>query len=118
MVNQKEVYKFSKEFERILIEAIDDGLNLLGETVGTVLLMMIRERHNIEKDEIPRKIKEFSSALRSILGNGGGKFVEKIIVTCLFSRLGLGTPKGEREFHEYILDAYRKTSRSLKMAKN
>lgn len=98
-----------EEFEKILAEAIDDGLNLLGETVKAVLLHLIKERYNIEEHEIPKKIREFSSALRSILGREGGKTIERAIVKCLYSKLGLGTPEDTKDLHEYIFEAYRKT---------
>ncbi|MEM1531131.1 MAG: hypothetical protein QXH19_02810 [Candidatus Bathyarchaeia archaeon] len=96
------------EFERIMVEAVDDGLNILGETVKATLLLLIKEQFHIDKHEIPKKPKEFSLALKSILGNGGEKFVENLIVRNLYAKLGLGTPEVNREFHEYIFEARRK----------
>ncbi|MEM2272592.1 MAG: hypothetical protein QXX56_00040 [Candidatus Bathyarchaeia archaeon] len=113
-INCEDDYKWPEEFERILINAVDDGLNLLGETVKAVLLLLIKERYKIEKHEIPKKPGEFSSALRSILGNEGGRFIEKVIVKCLYSRLGLGIPEGNKELHEYMLEAYRKIRNNLR----
>lgn len=99
-----------EEFDRIVVEAVDDGLNVLGENVKATLLLLIRERFHLERHEIPEKPKEFSSALRSILGSGGGKFVESLIVRSLYAKLGLGHPEANKEFHEYIFEARRKTA--------
>lgn len=97
-----------EEFDKIVIEAVDDGLNILGETVKATLLLLVKERFHIEKYEIPEKPREFSLALRSILGNSGGKFIENLIVRSLYAKMGLGPPELNREFHEYILEARRK----------
>ncbi|MBS7641091.1 MAG: hypothetical protein QXJ19_01030 [Candidatus Bathyarchaeia archaeon] len=99
-----------EKFKKILAEAVNEGLNLLGETVKAVLLHLIKERYNIEEHEIPKKIREFSLALRSILGREGGKTIERAIVKCLYSKLGLGTPEDIKELYEHISEAYRKTS--------
>jgi len=93
-----------------MLEAVDEGLNSLGETVKATLLMLIRERFKIERNEIPYKPREFSIALRSILGNYGGKFIENLIIRCLYAKLGLGQPSSDKEFHEHILEARRKIS--------
>ncbi|MEM2341925.1 MAG: hypothetical protein QXX94_00530 [Candidatus Bathyarchaeia archaeon] len=98
------------EFGRIVVEAVDDGLSVFGETVKATLLLLIKERFHIDNHEISEKPKEFSSALRSILGNGGGKFVENLIVRNLYAKLGLGAPEVNKEFHEYIFEARRKTT--------
>jgi len=98
----------SEEFERVLIEAVDDGLSILGESVRVVLLTLIRERFHIGEHEIPKKPNEFSLALRSILGESGGRFIENLIVRSLYAKLGLGPPEDRKEFHEYILEARRK----------
>ncbi|MEM1582330.1 MAG: hypothetical protein QXK89_07470 [Candidatus Bathyarchaeia archaeon] len=98
----------SEGFKRIMIEAVDEGLNFLGEIVKTTLLLLIKERFHIEKHEIPDKPNEFALALKSILGDDGGKFIGDLIVRCLYSKLGLGIPEGNREFYEYIYEARRK----------
>lgn len=98
-----------KDFEELIIEAIDDALSVLGESAKAALLLMIKNRFHIEKHEIPKKIKEFSSALKCILGDSGRKIVERLIARSLYSKIGLGTPpEDSRELYEHIIEARKK----------
>lgn len=62
--------KVNEAFGQILLEAIDDALLSLGESVNVSLYFHIENRFRIKRLEIPGHIGDFSDALDKIFGLG------------------------------------------------
>jgi hypothetical protein len=72
-------------FEELLLEAIDDGLSLLGESGKQVVYCHLEKNFKIKRQDIPHKIEEFTDAIERIFGTGA-KILEINIMQCLFKR--------------------------------
>ena len=110
---KNEVEKKTMSFEVLLLEAIDEGLSLLGESAKQVVYFHLEKNFKINRQDIPYKIKEFTDAIEKIFGNGA-KILEIHIIKCLFKKVGSTFkhhPKQTNlEFTEYIA--------AVKLAKN
>ena len=100
-----EVEKKTMSFEELLLEAIDEGLSLLGESSKQAIYFDLEKNFKINRQDIPHKIEEFTDAIERIFGNGA-KILEIRIMKCLFKKVGYTFkhyPKSESlTFTEYI----------------
>lgn len=79
-----------EDFDGILIEAIDEALSSLGEDVKKSIYFHLGDLFKIERQEIPVRLNDFSSALEKIFGLGARhleimfmkRLHEKVKVTC------------------------------------
>jgi hypothetical protein len=62
-------------FETAIIDAIDEVFTTLGENVKRVIYIFLENNYGIKKEQIPRKIEDFSTAIESIFGDAA-KLVE------------------------------------------
>jgi len=69
-------------FNRLLLEAIDETLSCLGENSKTATYIRLETTFKIKKKEIPNKIDDFSGALESLFGLGA-----KVLEIMLMKRL-------------------------------
>ncbi len=60
---------FESGSNKIVLEAVDETLNSLGEIVAKVVYSQLRERYYLEKEEIPSAIEEFEYAIEEMLGH-------------------------------------------------
>jgi hypothetical protein len=98
-----------KEFDELLLEAVDEGLSVLGESSKQAIYFHLAISFNIKKEEIPEKIEIFADAIEKIFGLGA-KFLEISIMKRLFEKLGRSFKWRRREdftFIEYIAAAKR-----------
>jgi hypothetical protein len=97
------------EFEKVLLEAIDDGLSALGESVKQAIYYHLERSFNIKKEEIPTRMIAFTQAVENIFGVGAN-FIEILIMRKLYEKVD-GTFKwNESEgfgFPEYVTKAKR-----------
>jgi hypothetical protein len=110
--------KLSKEnktetFEQILLEAVDEVLLSLGETLKTTILFHLEENFKVRHSDIPSRIADFADALEIIVGRGA-KLLEIMIMENLNAKIGVTckwsydeSPSGkqlvpELTFQEYI----------------
>ena len=93
-----------KDFEKIFIEAVDDGLDVLGESGRQMIFFHLENSHSIKRHEIPKKPEAFAAGLEKIFG-AGASVLEKLIVKSLYSKLGLKyEDKKSRPFADYVKD--------------
>ena len=59
-----------KNFDQLLLDAIDEGLSALGEAGKASIYIHLEGSFNIRKQEIPNKLDDFSNALQRIFGLG------------------------------------------------
>jgi len=88
-------------FDRILLQAIDEGLHVFGESTRHVIYYHIASKHRIERERIPERLEAFHEALKGMLGEGS-KVVEKQIAKSMYSMLDLKF----REYDEWTLVDY------------
>jgi len=74
--------------EKILLEAVDEGLLVPGEIVRAAIYERIERSYQLRREEIPEKVETFHRALQELLG-AGGKVMEKLIAKSLYRRLKL-----------------------------
>jgi hypothetical protein len=58
------------DFDNVLLEAIDDALVSLGESVKTAVYFYLEKSFHLAREEIPERISEFSAALEQIFRIG------------------------------------------------
>ncbi|MEM4713107.1 MAG: hypothetical protein QXQ61_00995, partial [Candidatus Bathyarchaeia archaeon] len=74
--------------ERALIEAVDEGLLMLGESGREAVYFHLQNLYGVKKEEIPVKLEEFADGLRKIFGLGAA-VIEKAIIESLYDKIGM-----------------------------
>jgi hypothetical protein len=74
--------------EKILLEAVDEGLLVPGEIVRAAIYERLERSYQIKRGEIPEKLETFHLALEDLLDKSG-KVMEKLIAKSLYRRLEL-----------------------------
>ena len=91
-----------KDFDKLFIEAVDEGLDVLGESGRHMIFFHLEKSYSIKRHEIPKKPEAFAAGLEKIFG-AGASVLEKLIVKSLYSKLGLKyEDKEERPFADYV----------------
>ncbi len=83
-----------KNFKGIVLQAVDEGLMVLGNTVRHALYYHAERIYHVKREEVPDRLAAFHEALSSLLG-AGARIVERCIAQNLYNKLGL-----EFEEHE------------------
>ena len=93
-----------REFEKLLLEAVEEGLSSLGEASKQAIYFHLEKRFNIKKKEIPYKIETFVESIEKIFGLGAN-FLEIFIMKRLHEKIG-GSFKWQEStefaFTEYV----------------
>ena len=82
------------DFEKLLLEAVDEGLASLGESSKQAIYFHLERSFNVKKKEVPHKIETFAKAIEKIFGLGAN-FLEILIAKKLYEKVG-----GVFEWHE------------------
>jgi hypothetical protein len=93
-----------RDFEKILIEAVDEGLSSLGESSKKAVYFHLDKNFNIKKQEIPEKIEAFAGAVENIFGFGAN-FLEIAIMRQLHAKVSQGAKwhiSKDLTFTEYV----------------
>jgi hypothetical protein len=77
-----------RDFEELLLEAVDEGLGSIGESSKQAIYFHLEKSYNIKKQEIPSKIEAFILALEKIFGIGAN-FLEALILKGLYEKTGV-----------------------------
>ena len=94
----------NRSFEKLLLEAVDEGLSSLGDSATNAIYFHLENTFNISKQDIPYKIEEFADAIEKIFGLGA-KFLEILILKRLYEKVGGIIEYPEHEdlvFTEYV----------------
>jgi hypothetical protein len=83
---QQEHYLSEIEFDRLLLEAVDEALSSIGESSKQAIYFHLEKGFSIKKLEIPRKISEFAAAIEKIFGLGAN-FLEILIMKSLYRKV-------------------------------
>jgi hypothetical protein len=77
----------SSGFGKLLVQAVDEGLCAFGASVREAVYACLEGSFGIRKDDIPRKVDEFSDALESIFGDSA-RLLEIQIMKSLYRKVG------------------------------
>jgi hypothetical protein len=91
-------------FEKALIEAVDEGLACLGESGRKAVYYHVEKLFGIKKWEIPLRVEDFAKALEKIFGPGS-MLIEIQIMKSLYSKIGAHLRWDEKldiSFIEYV----------------
>ncbi len=76
------------EFEELLLDALDQGLSVLGESSKRSIYFHLEKSYGIKRKDIPQKTEEFASAVEKIFGPGA-KYIETLVSKGLREKAGL-----------------------------
>ena len=98
-----------KDFDELLLEAVDEGLSSIGESAKQAIYFHLEKSFNIKKNDIPYKIEDFAAAIEKIFGLGAN-VLEVLIMKLLYEKVGrtvqLHEPK-DFTFTAYVTAAKR-----------
>jgi hypothetical protein len=98
-----------EEFDRLLVEAVDEGLSAIGESSKQAIYYHLETGFRIKRHEILQKIDEFADAIEKIFGLGAN-FLEILIMKFLYEkvkrRVRLQSPR-DFKFTMYVKAARR-----------
>jgi len=80
------IQKKTMNFEEDLLEAIDEGLSLLGESPKQAVYFHLEKTFKMNRLDIPYRIEQFIDAIEKIFGSGA-KILEIQIMKCLFKKV-------------------------------
>ena len=75
-----------KEFNQILVESIDEAFLTLGENAKSLMYFYLDTKFAISKQDIPKRVDDFSNALEQIFGQAALQ-IEILIMKCLNQRV-------------------------------
>jgi len=95
--------KSMKEFEKILLETIDESMaQVFGNTSTEVIYDYLKGNHKLGKETIPENLEIFSSSLEKMFGFGA-ILLEKLVLKKFYTKLGLKYEEKEGyKFLDYI----------------
>ena len=94
----------SEEFNKLLLEAIDEALSSLGEAVKNSIYSHLQNDFKIKRDEIPDRICEFSDILHKIFGLGAGRLEVRCMKNiCEKVKISMSWPEYEWPMSKWIV---------------
>ena len=112
----KEMHELKKEstqrnprFRDLLLEAVDEALSSLGDSVKQAIYFHLEKTFEIKKQDIPNKIEEFTNAIEEIFGLGA-KLLEIRIMKSFYEKDG-HTFKYSPEKDKLMFTEYMKAAR-------
>ena len=92
------------QLDKTIFEAVDDSLTSFGESVKQVVYYQLENSYHVKKQDIPRRIEEFVTAVEGIFGVGA-RLIEMKILETLYARTSGFTyfPEGQDlVFKDYV----------------
>ncbi|UCE15654.1 MAG: hypothetical protein JSV12_07225 [Candidatus Bathyarchaeota archaeon] len=95
----------NRSFEKLLLEAVEEGLSSLGDSAKDVVYFYLEKTCNINRQDIPYRIEEFTDAIENFFG-AGAKVLEIMIMKLLYEKIGhvieYDPEVGDLVFTEYV----------------
>lgn len=94
-------------FDKLLLEAVDEGLSSLGESSKQAIYFHLAKSFNVKRNAIPLEIEAFAEAIEKIFGLGAN-FLEVLIMKRLHEKTGVVFDWNESKkfvFAEYVMAA-------------
>lgn len=102
---------YIEDFNRFLLEAVDDGLSPLGSIAKQAVYIHLKKKFNINKEDIPNRIDEFTTAIEEIFGVGA-QLIEIQVMKSLYGKVRPFCRHFPRQDH-LVFAEYVDTARSL-----
>jgi len=94
-----------ERFRQVLLEAVDEGLLVLGENSRKAIYFHLQNMVSLKKEDIPDRPEALVEGLEKIFG-AGAKAIETFILKSLYRKLGAKyQEKKNSPFEEYLNDA-------------
>jgi hypothetical protein len=77
-----------EKFDTYLLQAIEEGLLVLGEPIKNAIFLTLEFEFSIKKIDLPKKVNEFSAIMHKVIGLGAAR-VESLFITQIISKLGV-----------------------------
>jgi hypothetical protein len=97
-----------KEYADVLLDAIDEAFATLGEASKSAIYLHLQSNFGISKQEIPRRMSDFSNALEEIFGSAAKQLQILIMkylnqkVNASYKWVGPGWLVPELTFEKYV----------------
>jgi len=113
----------SSKFNFLLLEAVDEALSILGESIKKSVYFHLEETYKLDRHDIPIKISKFSDSLEKMFGVGSRyieilvmkQFYPKIQLTCDCQTNSLTQGLSFKEYVELMRKEFSKHSLKTKM---
>jgi hypothetical protein len=76
-----------RDFEKLLLEAVDEGLSSLGQSSKRAIYFHLEEGFKVKREEIPCKVEVFTEAIEKMFGVGAD-YLEVLIMKRLHEKIG------------------------------
>jgi len=76
-----------EEFDRLLLEAVDEALFAMGKSSKQTIYSHIEQAFNIKRRDIPNKLDEFANAIEKLFGLGAN-CLKILIMKSLYEKVG------------------------------
>ena len=97
--------QLDNKFAEILIEAVDHGLSILGESARKSIYFHLEKDHGFKREQFSTNVGILGKGLHTIFG-AGANVIEKMILQNLYSKLGLKfNEKQGFNFSDYVQEA-------------
>lgn len=90
-----------KDFQKTILEAIEEGLSTLGESPKQAILFHLENTFKLRQEEIPKNLTEFKKALEKIFGPGAS-YLERLILERLCDKLNLDFERIKTENSDFL----------------
>jgi len=87
------VPQLTAELKQSLLEAIDEGLTILGESSRDAIYFHLQSMVALKREDVPDNLELFAEGLRRIFGEGA-KVIEQAVVTSVCKKLKINEVKG------------------------
>jgi hypothetical protein len=93
-----------EKFDTYLLQAIEEGLLVLGEPIKNSIFLTLEIEFCIKKVDIPKKINDFSAIIHKIIGLGAFR-LESLFITQLITKLKIDihTPNNEYNLSKWLV---------------
>ena len=87
-------------FDELLCESVEEGLSALGDSAKKVICYHLETTFNLRMQEIPNKTKDFSFAIKALLGQGADCF-QVMILKQLYAKINKGFTLPSDEYLDF-----------------
>jgi hypothetical protein len=91
----------SRDFNKLLLQAIDESFNSLGSTVREAIYFHLKNQFELCYEDIPKRIDRFQQGIEEIFGSGA-RFIEILILKNLCAEVNLPAVFDNAEDLEFI----------------
>ncbi len=92
--------QLEKEFNLILRRIIKESLKSISENLDSVVYYVLSQKYNVEEEQIPDHVAEFSKCLEIIFGKEGKLYIQRIIIVNLYAKIR--TPLSQTQKEKFI----------------